>query len=99
VDRIKGLGHQLAEVAVRLFVITVIVIIAIIFPSFDRIMALVGSCLCFTICIIFPLAFYLKIFGEAVPFWERFADYILIIVSSVMALVGTVWAFLPTERL
>jgi vesicular inhibitory amino acid transporter len=69
----------------------------VVFPSFDRIMALMGSCLCFTICIILPIAFYLKIFGNEVPVRERIFDWVLLIISSIMALVGTVWVFLPKE--
>jgi solute carrier family 32 (vesicular inhibitory amino acid transporter) len=75
--------------------IVLIVFIAIVFPSFDRIMALMGSLLCFTICIILPLAFYLKIFGTEIPIGERIVDWLLVIISTVMALVGTTWAFLP----
>lgn len=82
---------------VRFAVIILIVFIAVVFPSFDRIMALMGSCLCFTICIILPIAFYLKIFGNEVPVRERIFDWVLLIISSIMALVGTVWVFLPKE--
>ncbi|KAK9359230.1 transmembrane amino acid transporter protein-domain-containing protein [Lipomyces starkeyi] len=48
---------------IRILTNLLVVIIAILFPAFDRIMALVGSALGFTICIVLPLAFYLKIFG------------------------------------
>ncbi|KAK7208257.1 transporter [Myxozyma melibiosi] len=52
-----------ARAAIIISVNFVITLIAIVFPAFDRIMALVGSALGFTICIVLPLAFYLKIFG------------------------------------
>ncbi|KAK9331539.1 transmembrane amino acid transporter protein-domain-containing protein [Lipomyces starkeyi] len=52
-----------ARAAIRILTNLLVVIIAILFPAFDRIMALVGSALGFTICIVLPLAFYLKIFG------------------------------------
>ncbi|KAK9387367.1 transmembrane amino acid transporter protein-domain-containing protein [Lipomyces mesembrius] len=52
-----------ARAAIRILTNIIVVIIAILFPAFDRIMALVGSALGFTICIVLPLAFYLKIFG------------------------------------
>ncbi|KAK9235215.1 transmembrane amino acid transporter protein-domain-containing protein [Lipomyces kononenkoae] len=52
-----------ARATIRILTNVVVVIIAIVFPAFDRIMALVGSALGFTICIVLPLAFYLKIFG------------------------------------
>jgi vesicular inhibitory amino acid transporter len=83
------------KIAIRIFVIIVFVIIAIIFPAFDSIMAFMGSSLCFTICVILPLFFYLKIFGKEVSTRERFLDYFLIAVCSVLAIVGTVFAFLP----
>ncbi|CRG88547.1 Vacuolar amino acid transporter 1 [Talaromyces islandicus] len=89
----------IGKVLVRFAVIVLIVFIAVVFPSFDRIMALMGSCLCFTICIILPIAFYLKIFGNEIPVRERIIDWALLIVSSIMALIGTVWVFLPKESL
>ena len=77
----------------------VFVIIAIVFPAFDSIMAFMGSTLCFTICIILPLMFYLKIFGKEVSMRERYMDYFLIGVCSILAAVGTVWAFLPKRMI
>jgi solute carrier family 32 (vesicular inhibitory amino acid transporter) len=82
-------------IVIRVVTTAVIIFIAVVFPSFDRIMAFVGSCLCFTICIILPLAFYLKIFAREITFSERILDWVLLLTSSVMATWGTVWAFLP----
>ncbi|OQE32024.1 hypothetical protein PENSTE_c001G01156 [Penicillium steckii] len=100
-----GVGHgqsgdnnqKFLRIAVRIFTVALIVVLAVIFPSFDRIMAFLGSFLCFTICIIFPLAFYLKIFGKEISRRERIFDWFLLITSSILAAVGTVWAFLPRE--
>jgi vesicular inhibitory amino acid transporter len=83
------------RVLIRVLVVVVFVVIAIVFPAFDSIMAFMGSTLCFTICVILPLMFYLKIFGREVTFKERVLDWFLIVVCSVLAVVGTVWAFLP----
>lgn len=91
--------HAASRIAIRVLTVILMVIIAIVFPHFDRIMALVGSCLCFTICIILPLAFYLKIFGAEIPLAERVFDWGLLIVSSAMAVVGTVWVFLSEEQI
>ena len=91
----SGLNRGLFKISLRIITLVVFVFIAIVFPSFDRIMALMGSLLCFTICIILPLAFYLKIFGNEISLSERIFDWFLVIVSSVMAIVGTAWAFLP----
>ena len=75
------------------------VVIAIQIPSFDHIMAFLGSALCFTICAVLPLMFYLKIFGDEVPLWERRMNRILIVVCSILAAAGTVAAFVPKEML
>lgn len=99
-DRQRGEAIQkVIRVAVRILTVAVIVLLAVVFPSFDRIMAFLGSFLCFTICIIFPLAFYLKIFGNEIPRSERILDWFLLITSSILAAVGTVWAFLPQEMI
>ncbi|RHZ50255.1 putative transporter [Aspergillus thermomutatus] len=88
-----------SQAAIRIFVVVVIVVMAIVFPSFDKIMALMGSALCFTICIILPLAFYLKIFGKEIGMGERILDWFLLVTSSVMAIIGTAWAFLPQDMI
>lgn len=87
--------YSIAKIFIRIAVVIVFVFISIIFPAFDSIMAFMGSTLCFTICVILPLLFYLKIFGKEISLRERVLDWVLIGVCSVMALVGTVWAFLP----
>lgn len=89
----------MVRVVVRIFTVALIVVLAIVFPSFDRIMAFLGSFLCFTICIILPLAFYLKIFGKEISRKERIVDWLLLILSSILAAIGTVWAFLPSDMI
>jgi vesicular inhibitory amino acid transporter len=86
------------KAAIRLVTTFIITVLAILVPSFDKIMALMGSALCFTICVIMPIGFYLKIFGKEISFRERILDWSLIVVCSIMATVGTVWAFLPKEK-
>lgn len=87
------------KIAVRVVVIIIIVCVAIVFPAFDSIMAFMGSSLCFTICVILPLLFYLKIFGKEISMRERMLDWFLIVVCSILASIGTVWAFLPKSMI
>src|SRR5271154_2468039 len=49
---ISGFSRGLLKVALRVFLIVIIMIIAIAFPSFDRVMAFMGSAFCFTICVV-----------------------------------------------
>ncbi|KAK8179610.1 vacuolar amino acid transporter-like protein 1 [Phyllosticta citribraziliensis] len=93
----SGLNRGIQKLAVRLGTTVAFVAIAIVFPAFDRIMALLGAVACFTICIILPLAFHLQLFGKEIGSFERWGTWVLIIVSSIMALVSTVFACLPKE--
>ncbi|KAK9467987.1 transmembrane amino acid transporter protein-domain-containing protein [Lipomyces arxii] len=108
-----------ARALICIFTNLIFVIIAILFPSFDRIMALVGSALGFTICIVLPLVFYLKIFGPSrtnrayyispsgttrpaetvkeLGMLEVAFDVFAIVCGFVLAVVGGVWALLPSK--
>lgn len=92
---ISGSARGALKISIRIATIVVILLIAILIPSFDTIMAFAGSALTFTICVILPLAFYLKIFGKEIEWKERVLGWALILASLVMAVVGTVWVFLP----
>jgi vesicular inhibitory amino acid transporter len=95
----SGLTCGLLKSVIRIGVNASIVIIAILVPSFDRIMAFLGSALCFSICVILPMMFYLKIYGDEVPKRERRINQILIVVCTIVATTGTVAAFVPKESL
>lgn len=94
---LSGSTRGIFKFSIRVMTIVVILLIAIFVPSFDTIMAFSGSALTFTICIVLPLAFYLKIFGHEIGWMERVMAWFLMGVSVVIALVGTVWVFLPKQ--
>ena len=89
------MSRGLVKCGVRIFVTLVVMGIAILCPSFDRVMALMGSAFCFTICIVLPVSFYIRIFGKEISKAELIIDWILIFTATILAIVGTVWAFLP----
>lgn len=93
----SGLNRGVFKFILRIVVIASFVGIAIIFPSFDRIMTLLGSVACFSICIILPLAFHLKLFGKDIGKGEKILNWVLIIISTIMAVVSTVFACVPKE--
>lgn len=92
-----GLNRGLFRSVVRIVITTIILIIAVFVPSFDTVMSLMGSVFCFSICIILPLAFYLKIFGHEISANEKILDWFMIVVSVILAIVGTVWVCLPAS--
>lgn len=94
---LSGYTRGFLKIAIRVFTIAVIIIISILVPSFDTIMALMGSAMAFSICIVLPLAFHLKIFGKEMGMKEKMLNWFLIVICSFMAIIGTVWVFLPKQ--
>ncbi|KAF0558221.1 Solute carrier family 32 [Gigaspora margarita] len=78
----------------RTFVLTAVVFIAIKYPQFDRALELIGSFLFYAIAIIFPSMFYLKLYSNSLSWWEWLVNLLLILVCTVLAILGTIWAFL-----
>jgi vesicular inhibitory amino acid transporter len=95
----SGWTRGALKATIRTLVTILIVVIAIILPSFDRIMTLVGAVCCFTICLIMPLAFHLKLFGKEIGRPEWWMNWVLIVVCSVMAVVSTAFACVPKDML
>ncbi|KAF7186215.1 Vacuolar amino acid transporter 1, partial [Pseudocercospora fuligena] len=95
----SGLTRGIAKIAVRIICIIVFVLLAILIPEFDTIMSLLGAVACFTICLILPCAFHLKLFGKDLTYRQKVVDWSLIVVSSILALVSTGFNFVPKEKL
>jgi len=95
----SGFGAQMARVLIRVGVTCTFVVISIIFPAFDRIMTLLGSVCCFSICIVLPIGFHLKLFGKELGRTEFLMNWFLMIISTIMAVVSTIFACLPREML
>ncbi|KAK4218155.1 transmembrane amino acid transporter protein-domain-containing protein [Rhypophila decipiens] len=87
--------RSVMKVIVKIATIFVFLLISILFPAFDSIMAFMGSALCFQICVVLPIAFYLKLFGSHIPAGERMMQWCILVVCCILSVVGTVWAFLP----
>lgn len=83
------------KIMIRIAVIILFVLISVLFPNFDTIIGFMGSALCTTICVILPPIFYLKLFGNEISTKQKVFYYFLIIFSTVIAISGTIAAFLP----
>ncbi|KAL2055154.1 hypothetical protein ABVK25_004492 [Lepraria finkii] len=92
---LSGYTRGFLKYGIRVLTVVVIVVLAILVPSFDTVMALLGSAMAFSICIVLPLAFHLKLFGNEIGKTEKGLNWFLIIICSIMGIVGTVWVFLP----
>ena len=91
------LRRGLYRVIIRIATVAVPVLIAIVFPDFDRIIAFLGSGMCIAICIVLPICYYFKILGDQIGWGERILCWVLLIFGSLCAIVGTVWTYSPIE--
>jgi amino acid permease len=102
------------HILTRTLILAAVVVVAILFPRFDGIMALLGSSFAFSTAIIIPCLAYLKLhhlIPNHVPEWteetpllqgpvpllatlEKTACWTLIVISSLLAITGTIWSFI-----
>ncbi|RMY27081.1 hypothetical protein D0865_16111 [Hortaea werneckii] len=92
---LSGYTREILKVVLRIGITILFVILAILVPQFDTIMSLLGAVACFTICIILPCAFHLKLFGHEIPRAQKALDWGLIVVSTALAVVSTAFNFVP----
>lgn len=86
-------------VIVRVLLTIVFVLIAILVPSFDRVMALLGSLACSLVCVVLPCSFHLKMFGKQLSSKQKILDSVLIALFIVGGIAGTISACLPKSWL
>lgn len=89
--------RQLIRVVLAIGLIIMFVSIAIVFPAFERIMALLGSVCCFSGCIILPLAFHMKLFYPEMGYAERLYGWVCMTISTLLAIASTIAAILPRD--
>jgi solute carrier family 32 (vesicular inhibitory amino acid transporter) len=90
---LSPLRRGLYRALIRIVTIALPVLIAIVFPEFDRIIALMGSGMCIGICVILPICYYFKILGHEIQLAERILCWIILIIGVICAIVGTVWTY------
>jgi hypothetical protein len=81
----------------RIIMSTIVLLIALQVPEFDRVMGVLGSFFSFFISAIFPCFINLKLFGERMKTREKVLNIFIIIICSIMSTLGTIWAFLPSH--
>ena len=89
----------LSKILARSCLTCVFVLIAIVEPSFDRIMSLVGSLASSLVCVVLTCCFHLKIFWSDLRGSQKVLDGTLAVSFALMGTAGTVCAFLPKSWL
>ncbi|KAF6069157.1 Transmembrane amino acid transporter family protein [Candida albicans] len=90
-NKIRETVNSLGRFVIRIGVNAVFVVLAILFPEFDKIIGMLGASICFIICIILPCLFYVRLCGSKIRGFERFMVYSAIFISCVLASAAT-WA-------
>ncbi|GBB94546.1 hypothetical protein RclHR1_02380005 [Rhizophagus clarus] len=94
----NGRGRRTAlKVFSRVFTSTIVLLIALQVPQFDRVMGILGSFFSYFISAIFPCIVNLKLFGRRMGLKEKALNICIIISCSILSCLGTIWAFLPTK--
>ncbi|SAL95516.1 hypothetical protein [Absidia glauca] len=79
----------------RVLLSAFVIYIATVFPGFDRIMALLGALFSFGISVIFPLACYHRMYHNSMTYKDLIINWTILIISTILATLGTVWSFFP----
>lgn len=92
------LTKALGRVISRIIVTTLVVAVSIIIPDFDRVMSFLGAFAAFVICIVLPVSAELLLNKNQNR--HKFSiglDFVLLMISITMAIIGTVYSFLPNQ--
>ncbi|KAI9323413.1 transmembrane amino acid transporter protein-domain-containing protein [Dichotomocladium elegans] len=82
---------------IRVITSLLIIIVATLFPGFDRVVSLLGALFSFGISAIFPLLCYRRLFAGSISLWESVLNNSILVISTIMAILGTIWTFLPNN--
>jgi vesicular inhibitory amino acid transporter len=83
-------GARLIRIINRFVVVLIFFITSLVFTDFGRIISFLGSAICFAICIIFPLSFYLKLHYDELTRLQIATTFTAIAIAVCLAVCGTV---------
>ncbi|CAM0949428.1 unnamed protein product [Alopecurus aequalis] len=85
----KKMRNYLTGMCVRTALVLSTVVVALSFPYFALVMALLGSVFTMLVALILPCACYLSIKRDSVPLWEVILSITIILIGMVCACVGS----------
>jgi len=95
VDCCSGSVREIIRLSGRTFISFLVVFVAIVFPEFHQVLCVLGSLFSMIICVIFPCMCYSVLYKGKLSSKETIINNIIIGISSCIAIIGTVWAFIP----
>ncbi|BEI88921.1 uncharacterized protein CcaverHIS019_0202830 [Cutaneotrichosporon cavernicola] len=95
-------GKGVARAIMRIVITIAATVVAIVLPGFEKVMAFLGNFSAFLICIILPIGFYLRLAPTVLGVkdspatrWQRTLHLVILVISTVLMIMGTIWAFIP----
>ena len=90
-DRLNSdLAMELVDSGVKIVLIFLALAVAIFFPSFSFLCSLVGLICTMIVSVIFPALAHLKLFWTSLSVVDKLIDWLLVVGSLVVAVVGTI---------
>lgn len=93
VDKEVSTPGKITKFFNRVAVNALFVLLAILFPEFEKIIGILGASICFLICVILPCSFYIKICSTQIKSFERFKVLSIIYIAIFLSIAST-WATL-----
>lgn len=81
------------KLVARILFLGLLFILSLVFTSFGKVVAFLGSAICCTICISLPLMFYLKFFAEELSGAQKIFIRVGIVIGFAGAILGTYASF------
>lgn len=81
--------YHVVKIVNKTIVVFIALLIANACTSFAQVMAVMGSLICFTICITLPVMFYYKMYYDQLPVWKRRLFRAGICLSIFLTITGT----------
>jgi len=95
VERFNSSLQETIRISGRTFISFLVIFTAIVFPEFHQVLCLLGSLFSMTICVVFPCMCYGVLYKGQLSPMEVLVNKLIIVGSTIVAIIGTVWAFIP----
>ncbi|ODV82670.1 hypothetical protein CANARDRAFT_10329 [[Candida] arabinofermentans NRRL YB-2248] len=93
---IGGKDSKVKAVISRVLISMILFCASVLITSFGKIMSLLGSSICFTVCITLPLSFYIKIFNDEISPTMKIGFHLMIVTALILTLLGSGAVLLAT---
>ncbi|ANZ74409.1 BA75_00231T0 [Komagataella pastoris] len=85
---------QVKRIFSRIAAVVIAITLSVTFNSFSQVLAILGSFICTTICIILPTTFYILLFKDELSYKQKVGFKLVIVVFIILAILGTIAAAL-----